>query len=128
MVAPTLPTTVTLKWDGRIGLFEVVEPLVCFYGPVDDRGFRKSIAVPAGFETDLASIPRRLRGIIGQIGKHIQAAIVHDYAYSGNTTLTKREADQLFLDCMKASGVWLGKRWIMYWAVRANVNGGYWGK
>ena len=75
--------------------------------------------VAAGFITDLASIPRVVRSIIPQVGRHIQPSIAHDWCYESKTNLTQAEADLLFLDGMKAVGVrWLRRR-AMYSAVRA---------
>ncbi|KKK50076.1 hypothetical protein LCGC14_3128650 [marine sediment metagenome] len=75
--------------------------------------------VRAGFITDLASIPRVFRSIIPQVGRHIQPAITHDWAYESKTILTRAESDLLFLDGMRAVGVsWLRRR-AMYAAVRA---------
>jgi len=75
--------------------------------------------VKAGFFTDLASIPRAVRSIIPQVGRHIQPSIAHDWCYESKTSLTRAEADLLFLDGMRAVGVrWLRRR-AMYAAVRA---------
>ncbi|KKK88680.1 hypothetical protein LCGC14_2740720 [marine sediment metagenome] len=82
--------------------------------------------VRKGFTTDLASIPRVARSIIPQVGRHIQPAIVHDWAYEDHTDLTRAEADMLFLEGMKAVGMpWL-RRNVMYAAVRA-FGRGLWG-
>jgi len=77
-----------------------------------------SFTVPAGFETDLASIPRAFRGIVPQVGRHIQAAITHDYIYSGAVFMRREDADLLFLDAMELLGVNWFRRHIMYRAVR----------
>ena len=82
--------------------------------------------VRKGFTTDLASIPRAFRSLIPQVGKHIQPSIAHDWAYEGHTDLTRAEADRLFLEGMKAVGVWWLRRNIMYAAVRA-FGGTLWG-
>ncbi len=75
--------------------------------------------VKAGFITDLASIPRAVRSIIPQVGRHIQPSIAHDWCYESKTSLTQAESDLLYLDGMKAVGVrWLRRR-AMYAAVRA---------
>lgn len=39
------------------------------------------LMVPAGLTTDLASIPRWARSIIGRVGPHLEACIVHDWLY-----------------------------------------------
>ncbi len=82
--------------------------------------------VQEGFSTDFASIPRAFRSIIPQVGKHIQPAIAHDWAYEDNTDLTRAEADRLFLEGMEAVGVWWLRRRLMYLAVRA-FGGALWG-
>jgi len=79
-----------------------------------------------GFTTDLASIPRMARSIIPQVGKHIQPSIAHDWCYEDHTSLTRVEADRLFLEGMEAVGVWWLRRRIMYAAVRA-FGGRLWG-
>jgi hypothetical protein len=82
-----------------------------------------SFAVPAGFPTDLASVPRIARSIVPQIGRHLQAAIAHDWCFTGEIfwrgkEMTEAEKHQLFLDGMASLGVpWL-RRKVMYQAVR----------
>lgn len=39
------------------------------------------ITVPAGFLTDLASVPAFARMLVGRVGPHLEAAIVHDWLY-----------------------------------------------
>ena len=77
-----------------------------------------TIHVPVGFVTDFASIPRFIRFIIPKLGKYNKAAVLHDYAYQFGT-ISRKQADQLFLDAMKDLGVLKWKRYTMYWAVRA---------
>ncbi len=77
-----------------------------------------AITVPAGFITDLASIPRLLHPLIPVNGRHRAAAIVHDYLYA-TQTLTRAECDAVFLEAMEACGVRWTQRWAMYSAVRA---------
>ncbi len=91
--------------------------------------------VKAGFTTDLASVPRIFRSLIPQVGRHLQAAIVHDWCYENivegladgdRAIMTRKEADLLFLEGMKEAGVsWL-KRKLMYWAVRV-AGASWWG-
>ncbi|EMW9885841.1 DUF1353 domain-containing protein [Salmonella enterica] len=75
------------------------------------------ISVPAGFVTDLATIPRIFWTLLPPDGKYAKAAIIHDYLYD-NALRTKQEADLIFLDGMVVLGVPKWKRVIMYWAVR----------
>lgn len=44
-------------------------------------GVLQRLTVPAGFITDLASVPRVARSIIGRVGPHLEAAIIHDYLF-----------------------------------------------
>lgn len=73
--------------------------------------------VPAGFETDFASIPRIFWNILPPIGSYAQAAVVHDYLYQ-TRKISRKEADLTFLLLMKSDGVNFLIRTIMYWAVR----------
>ena len=74
------------------------------------------IIVPAGFVTDLASIPRIFQGLIPKIGKHRLPAIVHDYLVR-RQSFERRLADRIFLEAMKLQGVNVVRRRLMYWAV-----------
>lgn len=82
---------------------------------VTDAG--EVIEVPAGFETDLASIPRLLHWMIPVNGKHRAAAIIHDYLYTIRDR-SRAEADAIFLEAMKESGVRWTQRRAMYLGVR----------
>ncbi|EEM9454573.1 DUF1353 domain-containing protein [Salmonella enterica] len=82
------------------------------------------IEVPAGFVTDLATIPRVFWSLMPPDGKYAKAAIIHDYLYD-NALRTKREADRIFLDGMTVLGVPRWKRMIMYYAVRLFGQGMY---
>lgn len=75
------------------------------------------INVPAGFETDYASVPRIPLAymLFGGVAK--KAAVVHDYLYS-TKMLGRDMADAVFLDAMEASGVAWWRRRLMYRAVR----------
>ena len=86
------------------------------------------INVPAGFETDFASIPRIFRILIPKLGKYNKAGVVHDWIYQNyriykvpgyQSFIFNRElADQCFRDAMRDLGVAPWKRNLMYWAVR----------
>ena len=76
------------------------------------------ITVPAGFVTDLASIPRAFWSLLPPHGRYAKAAIIHDWLYA--TGIGGREyADDVFLEAMEVLGVSPWKRKTMYWAVRA---------
>lgn len=76
------------------------------------------ITVPAGFVTDLASIPRVFHALIPINGRHRAAAILHDWLYETQSR-SRAESDRLFLDAMADSRVRWSQRWAMYLAVRA---------
>lgn len=76
------------------------------------------VTIPAGFETDLASVPRLPFVWWFAGGRATRAAIVHDYLYVIRRP-DRRTADRVFLEAMEAendppSAV---KRWAMYQAV-----------
>lgn len=83
----------------------------------------RTYTVPAGVTTDLASIPRVVFWRT-KSGKYNEAAVVHDAAYAGRLgvvppkTLTREDADQLFLAGMAVLGVGRWSRWVMFTAVR----------
>ena len=76
------------------------------------------IEVPAGAETDLASIPSIIpRWLLDPNGLSRLPAIVHDYLC--RTGYQPRSmADRVFLEAMKLVGVRRWRRWSMYSAVR----------
>jgi hydrogenase maturation factor HypF (carbamoyltransferase family) len=78
----------------------------------------RTIEAPAMMVTDFASIPRGLWNILPKRGKHDRAAVLHDACYRGFIQTTRKEADNVFLEAMEASGVgWLSRQ-LMYRAVR----------
>jgi hypothetical protein len=88
---------------------------------VESLGYR--ITVMKGLEFDGASIPKMFWSIIGSpfTGKYTRSALVHDALYMSES-LTRKEADSVFLGLMKQDGVSLLKRNVMWGAVRI---GGY---
>lgn len=85
-----------------------------------------SYRVPRGFITDLASIPKPVRGLLDVNDKHRRAAVLHDYLYCVQG-LPRAEVDALFLEAMEAVNVQPWKRKLMWAGVRV---GGwmYWNK
>lgn len=110
-----------LRWDRRALKWIVLREFwVHWYRP----GFAPWVfTVPAEFRTDLASIPKRARGLIAQVGPNLQAAVTHDWCYGNRVfwrdhEMTRAEADLLFLHGMKSLGVPWWRRRVMYGAVR----------
>ena len=92
----------------------------------------KRIEVPCGFVTDLASIPRGLRGILNVNGRSRKAAVLHDFLYCENK-LTRTECDALFYAALLAEGMnsalartyWLGVRaggWLYFGKRESGLN------
>jgi hypothetical protein len=44
-------------------------------------GNLRELTVPRGMLTDLASVPRLARAVVGRVGPHLEASIVHDYLF-----------------------------------------------
>lgn len=82
------------------------------------------IRIPAGWVTDLTSVPRALWAIYPPHGRYAKAAIVHDYLYDFAIG-SKDYADQTFLEAMTVLEVSRITRTAMYWAVRLFGRGNY---
>lgn len=106
------PPILTVAGCGRWAL---VRPLV--YVARDGEALR----VPAGFITDLASIPRLAQPIVPVNGCHRAAAILHDYLFVVQDR-PRQAVDALFLEAMALSGV----RWTQRHAMHAAVRLGGW--
>src|SRR6266850_4528268 len=84
------------------------------------------VIVPAETETDLASIPLLLRGLIPKSGKYNKGAVLHDAGYNGKLQTINRErinlikplCDELFLEAMLVSGVNSSLAKLMYEGVK----------
>lgn len=101
-------------------LWKMFQPFA-FYLTEDNSDI---IVVPAGFVTDLASVPRVFWSLMPPDGKYAKAAIIHDYLYD-NGLRTKKQADLIFLDAMRVLNVPRWKRAILYLAVRLFGRGNY---
>ena len=77
------------------------------------------IEVPAGTETDGASVPRAFWTILEPFGEYFGAAVIHDFLYSpANHEFDRWESDIIFKEAMFNAGVPWQKREIIYHAVR----------
>ena len=80
------------------------------------------IEVPENFITDLASIPKILWNIFEPAGEnYTRSSLIHDYLYSKDCKyieISRKEAEQIFLEIMKERGVPFWKRHLMHKAVR----------
>jgi len=91
-------------------LFRVLEDYVVEYAGM-------KIVVPAGFETDLATVPRIFFSIFPPDGKYKEAAVVHDFLLS-TKVLSRRKCDKIFFGLIRESNVGIIKAWTIYLAVR----------
>ncbi|WP_052362279.1 DUF1353 domain-containing protein [Geminisphaera colitermitum] len=81
-----------------------------------------TITVEAGFDTDLASIPRVFWRVFPPAGKYTAAAVIHDLLYWYQATekhntpeihIMRKQADAVFLEAMDDLGVnWLTRHTI----------------
>lgn len=102
------------------------------------------VKIPAGFTTDLASIPRILWAILPPYALSERAPLIHDYLYRfagktvevysvpygmlvGHRAFMKSDADKIFLKIMKDESVKQWKRITAYYAVKFFA-GGVWKK
>ena len=86
--------------------------------------------VHEGMFTDLSSVPRIARGIVGRVGPHLEASIVHDWLYVAwqveeikPTDEMRQFADDVFRAGMQKAKVGALKRWAIYQAVRLGGRG-----
>lgn len=68
--------------------------------------------------TDFASVPRAFRFLISRVGRHGKSAVLHDYLCETGE-ISRKKADQIFLESMETLGVGWLKRSTMYLGVRA---------
>lgn len=82
---------------------------------------REVINILPGFETDFASVPRLFRGFVGRVGRHVVAAVIHDYlcVKANEGKYDRDRADKIFLAAMESQGVYWYRRYPVYWAVAA---------
>jgi len=101
-------------------VFSVNDALCDKYGL--SRGF--DIHVPAGYVTDLATVPRILWSIFPRDGEYAPASIVHDYLYS-SALISKSFADDIFNEASRECGTPTWRRLMMFTAVRIFGKGKY---
>jgi hypothetical protein len=94
--------------------WRVIEEFVYHVG---DEGSYDTIRVPAGEETDFASIPRVFWRVLPPTGVYGKAAVIHDHLYKTGAR-PKHEADLIFLEAMDVLGTPSPVRHTMYWAVK----------
>ena len=120
------------EWIDAGKVWRVVDSFRFYSG---SEGSNLFIEVPAGFETDLASIPGLVRWLVPKVGKDAQGAVVHDEAYrSGQmsvrvfidglevvsrVTISRGMADSLYHQAMIALKVGRLRRKAIYYGLVA---------
>lgn len=80
--------------------------------------FDRMLIVKEGFVTDFASVPRVPGAYLLFAGIGESAAVVHDALYTSGE-VSRKAADEIYLEALEASGVSAWRRLPMFWAVRA---------
>ena len=101
----------TLKISNRDDYFVLVTAGV-WASPKD----RIIHTIPAGFETNFASVPPGLRWYINRNGKSRLPSILHDKNYGSG--MDRKMADELFLVGLREQGMRLTKAKVMYRGLR----------
>jgi len=96
--------------------------------PKNGAAYSLTIKAPRGLYTDLASVPKAFWQIVGPIGRHLEASVLHDYLYMAWTDFrgkaVRRDqdfADEMFLAGMKVSRVRPLHRTLIHAAVHSPV-------
>lgn len=116
--------------------FELIEDFV-FYFPALNGVKNCALRVEKGFKTDFGSVPQAFQSFVSPIGKPTKAYVLHDRLCVANAKgeiwekffnklprkywnkpITRKEADKVFLEAMKALGVGALKRYTIYFYVR----------
>lgn len=79
-----------------------------------------TITVPAGYETDFASVPRAFWRILPPHGPYVPATVIHDWLcdLKGSTGINSGLTHAIFLEAMEVLRVPAWKRASMYRAVK----------
>lgn len=115
-------------------LWALQRPLAYRAGDADER-----IVVPAGFVTDLASVPRAVWSFYPPDGPWAKAAIIHDFLYATRGTgvwhgrigvtrdrpYTRKEADDILKEAMADRKVGSWEQSVIWTSVRLGGAGGW---
>lgn len=101
-----------LRAEKSGSFWHILQPLV-YESDVAQQVF----AVPEGFVTDFASVPRLPLAFLLTGDSAHEAAVIHDYLYQ-KKTVTRELADKVFLEAAQVSGEPGWKSWLMWAGVR----------
>lgn len=118
--------TAILGGNGRESEYIVAAEYICSC-KVDGQAWE--IRVPSGTLTDLTSVPRAARLIVGRVGPHLEAAIVHDFLFvawqdipnQGARGKDFRFANAVMRQAMIAAGVSSASRRLILLAVSSFI-------
>lgn len=82
--------------------------------------------VPVGYQTDFASVPRATAWLYPRTGLYSKSAVLHDWLITDMLPtgyIDSTHVDRMFREAMKASGVTVPRRWIMWAGVRLGAIG-----
>jgi len=105
-------TPLVVSWTSEAEKYVLHEPLIFQSSLINAR-----LLVEAGFETDLASVPRWARSIVGKGDLSAKAAVVHDALYVWRPC-ARRLADAIMFEASLAAGEPAWRAFIMWSAVR----------
>ena len=98
--------------------WEVIES---FSYDVGELGSGETITIPAGFVSDLASIPRPLWTVFPPDGSYSQAAVLHDWLCKKKGKVERnynyKQVSKIFLESLNVLDVSLLTRQAMYYGV-----------
>lgn len=79
------------------------------------------VRVPAGYESDFASVPQIFQWAVPKIGRHSKPAVLHDYLCCmwKRGLNTRKFADKVFLEAMTVKEVNFFTKYLAYFAVRS---------
>ena len=97
-----------------VSLYRLTQPFEYHVGAI---GSGIVISVPAGFVTDLATIPNLLWVVFPPDGAYAKAAVIHDFMYQDGR-YSRAWADEIFNEAMRVIGVGHITRFVIYSAVR----------
>lgn len=108
--------------DAETGLKKLLEDVIY-------ESNNKVYLVPAGYETDYASIPRCVSWIYPKDGPYRKAAVVHDYLITNGLVnkefqIESNRVDEIFREAMNSiGGIPKLRQWIMWAGVRIGAIG-----
>ena len=119
---------------GKDALYVVFRPYTVRFAL--DGKEQPPITVPKGMLTDLSSVPAAFRSVVGRVGPHLEASIVHDFLYIAWQDLPgyrprdedRRFADVLMRQAMQEAKVGSVIRALVYRAVRLGGGSAFFGR